>query len=81
MYKLVLDVMLLIYRANMDVIEEAFLPTLNTLFNAPVTSPLSKVDVSNTAELLTQLTCTRHLVNKQLADHLQVSIWLLVFML
>ncbi|KAK2143344.1 hypothetical protein LSH36_852g00004, partial [Paralvinella palmiformis] len=58
-------------RANMDVIEEAFLPTLNTLFNAPVTSPLSKVDVSNTAELLTQLTCTRHLVNKQLADHLQ----------
>lgn len=58
-------------RANMDVMEEAFMPTLNTLFNAPLTSPLSKVDVRNTAELLTELTSVRHLINRQTAGDLQ----------
>uniref|UniRef100_A0A673GVJ1 Condensin complex subunit 3-like n=1 Tax=Sinocyclocheilus rhinocerous TaxID=307959 RepID=A0A673GVJ1_9TELE len=33
-----------------------FLPTLRTLFNAPVTSPLSEVDASNVAELFVELT-------------------------
>ncbi len=36
--------------------EESFLPTMRTLFNAPVTSPLSEVDTSNVAELFVELT-------------------------
>ncbi len=36
--------------------EESFLPTMRTLFNAPVTSPLSEVDTSNVAELFIELT-------------------------
>uniref|UniRef100_A0AAY4AQP8 Nuclear condensin complex subunit 3 C-terminal domain-containing protein n=1 Tax=Denticeps clupeoides TaxID=299321 RepID=A0AAY4AQP8_9TELE len=43
-------------RANQECIEESFLPTLHMLFNAPATSPLAEVDVSNVAELLVDLT-------------------------
>uniref|UniRef100_A0A8C1L7M5 Non-SMC condensin I complex, subunit G n=1 Tax=Cyprinus carpio TaxID=7962 RepID=A0A8C1L7M5_CYPCA len=39
-------------RTNQECVEESFLPTMRTLFNAPVTSPLSEVDTSNVAELL-----------------------------
>ena len=60
------------YRYNMDVLEKAFMPTLNTVFHAPLTSPLSKVDVRNTAELLTELTSVRHLFNRQPIGDLQV---------
>ncbi|XDV14948.1 hypothetical protein PO909_015112 [Leuciscus waleckii] len=43
-------------RANQERVEESFLPTMRTLFNAPVTSPLSEVDASNVAELFVELT-------------------------
>lgn len=43
-------------RANQECVEESFLPTMRTLFNAPVTSPLSEVDASNVAELFVELT-------------------------
>ncbi|XP_063281840.1 condensin complex subunit 3, partial [Pelobates fuscus] len=43
-------------RTNQECFEEAFIPTLKTLFNAPATSPLADVDVANVAELLVDLT-------------------------
>uniref|UniRef100_A0A673GVV4 Condensin complex subunit 3-like n=1 Tax=Sinocyclocheilus rhinocerous TaxID=307959 RepID=A0A673GVV4_9TELE len=43
-------------QTNQECVEESFLPTLRTLFNAPVTSPLSEVDASNVAELFVELT-------------------------
>uniref|UniRef100_A0A8C2BNP7 Non-SMC condensin I complex, subunit G n=1 Tax=Cyprinus carpio TaxID=7962 RepID=A0A8C2BNP7_CYPCA len=43
-------------RTNQECVEESFLPTMRTLFNAPVTSPLSEVDTSNVAELFVELT-------------------------
>ncbi|XP_063165924.1 condensin complex subunit 3 [Candoia aspera] len=43
-------------RTNQECFEEAFLPTLQILFNAPASSPLSEVDVANVAELLVDLT-------------------------
>ena len=51
----------LILRANQDCVEEAFLPTLETLFNAPTTSPLAQVNENNVAELLVNLTDQRNL--------------------
>uniref|UniRef100_A0A8D2IV96 Non-SMC condensin I complex subunit G n=1 Tax=Varanus komodoensis TaxID=61221 RepID=A0A8D2IV96_VARKO len=43
-------------RANQECFEEAFLPTLQIIFNAPASSPLSEVDISNVAELFVDLT-------------------------
>ncbi|KAG8591533.1 hypothetical protein GDO81_000208 [Engystomops pustulosus] len=43
-------------RTNQECFAEAFFPTLQTLFNAPASSPLADVDVSNVAELLVDLT-------------------------
>ncbi|OXB59372.1 hypothetical protein ASZ78_004215, partial [Callipepla squamata] len=43
-------------RSNQECFEEAYLPTLRTLLNAPSTSPLAEVDVSNVSELLVDLT-------------------------
>ncbi|KAM6972031.1 LOW QUALITY PROTEIN: condensin complex subunit 3 [Aplochiton taeniatus] len=43
-------------RAHQECVEESFLPTLRTLLNAPATSPLAEVDVTNVAELLIELT-------------------------
>ncbi|NXO11713.1 CND3 protein, partial [Oriolus oriolus] len=43
-------------RSNQEYFEEAYIPTLQTLFNAPATSPLAEVDVSNVSELLVDLT-------------------------
>ncbi|KAG9337101.1 hypothetical protein JZ751_029769 [Albula glossodonta] len=43
-------------RSNQECFEESFLPTLQTLLNAPATSPLAEVDVSNVAELFMELT-------------------------
>ncbi|XP_045069849.1 LOW QUALITY PROTEIN: condensin complex subunit 3 [Coregonus clupeaformis] len=43
-------------RAHQECVEECFLPTLQTLLNAPATSPLAEVDVGNVAELLVELT-------------------------
>lgn len=43
-------------RATHNCIQEAFLPTLRTLFDAPNSSPLASVDVHNVGELLVHLT-------------------------
>ncbi|XP_023781218.1 condensin complex subunit 3 isoform X2 [Cyanistes caeruleus] len=43
-------------RSNQECFEEAYLPTLQTLLNAPATSPLAEVDTSNVSELLVDLT-------------------------
>ncbi|XP_027498740.1 condensin complex subunit 3 [Corapipo altera] len=43
-------------RSNQECFEEAYLPTLQTLLNAPATSPLSEVDITNVSELLVDLT-------------------------
>ncbi|KAI5087900.1 condensin complex subunit 3 [Silurus meridionalis] len=44
------------HRAHQECVEESFIPTMRTLFNAPATSPLSEIDASNVAELFTELT-------------------------
>ncbi|XP_016055237.1 PREDICTED: condensin complex subunit 3 isoform X1 [Miniopterus natalensis] len=43
-------------RTNQECFEEAFFPALRTLANAPASSPLAEVDISNVAELLVDLT-------------------------
>nr|XP_045017524.1 condensin complex subunit 3 isoform X2 [Jaculus jaculus] len=43
-------------RANQECFEEAFIPILQTLANAPASSPLAEVDITNVAELLVDLT-------------------------
>ncbi|XP_068536096.1 condensin complex subunit 3 [Anas acuta] len=43
-------------RSNQECFEEAYLPTLRTLLNAPAASPLAEVDTSNVSELLVDLT-------------------------
>ncbi|NXS56028.1 CND3 protein, partial [Brachypteracias leptosomus] len=43
-------------RSNQECFEEAYLPTVQTLLNAPATSPLSEIDISNVSELLVDLT-------------------------
>ncbi|XP_019644482.1 PREDICTED: condensin complex subunit 3-like [Branchiostoma belcheri] len=43
-------------RSSQECVEEAFLPTLQTLLDAPDTSPLATVDVGNVGSLLTTLT-------------------------
>ncbi|KAM8939534.1 condensin complex subunit 3 [Pelodytes ibericus] len=61
-------------RANQECLEEAFFPTLQTLFNAPASSPLADVDVANVAELLVDLTRPSGLNSKnKLPRDLQAS--------
>uniref|UniRef100_A0A7N8XT39 Non-SMC condensin I complex, subunit G n=1 Tax=Mastacembelus armatus TaxID=205130 RepID=A0A7N8XT39_9TELE len=43
-------------RVHQEVIEESFLPTVRTVMNAPVTSPLAEVDINNVVELFVELT-------------------------
>ncbi len=43
-------------KMNQDTIEDAFLPTLKTLFDAPVTSPLNEVDIEDVGQFMIQLT-------------------------
>ncbi|NWI92815.1 CND3 protein, partial [Pitta sordida] len=43
-------------RSNQECFEEAYIPTLQTLFNAPAMSPLTEVDVNNVSDLLVDLT-------------------------
>jgi len=49
-------------RKNQEVVEEAFLLTLRTLFNAPTTSPLSHIVTSNVIDLFVQLTDIKNMV-------------------
>ncbi|XP_013389850.1 condensin complex subunit 3-like [Lingula anatina] len=55
-------------RTNQEIVEQAFLPTLKTLFNAPASSPLADVNVSSVAELMTQLTSHKHLLQAPHGD-------------
>uniref|UniRef100_A0A6G1R451 Non-SMC condensin I complex subunit G n=1 Tax=Hypotaenidia okinawae TaxID=2861861 RepID=A0A6G1R451_9GRUI len=43
-------------RSNQECLEEAYLPTMQTLLNAPATSPLAEIDINNVSELLVDLT-------------------------
>ncbi|XP_070541488.1 condensin complex subunit 3-like [Ptychodera flava] len=43
-------------KSHQECISEAFLPTLRTLFNAPIFSPLAKINENNVADLLVTLT-------------------------
>lgn len=52
-------------RTNQELIEEAFLPTLKTLFSAPMSSPLASVNINNVAELLVDLTNAKYLEKKE----------------
>lgn len=45
--------------------EEAFIPTLKTLRNAPLSSPLAEVNAENVAELMIQLTNSKLLLKNQ----------------
>ncbi|XP_068710176.1 condensin complex subunit 3-like [Montipora foliosa] len=51
-------------RTNQELVEEAFLPTLQTLFSAPTSSPLASVNINNVAELLVELTDSKYLTKK-----------------
>ena len=51
-------------RANQDVIEQSFAGTLNTLFEAPVSSPLSEVDIEDVGTFYIQLTRSDLLQNQ-----------------
>uniref|UniRef100_A0A671KYF3 Non-SMC condensin I complex, subunit G n=1 Tax=Sinocyclocheilus anshuiensis TaxID=1608454 RepID=A0A671KYF3_9TELE len=62
-------------RTNQECVEESFLPTMRTLFNAPVTSPLSEVDTSNVAELFVELTRPSALVQPAAVQvHLNIHV-------
>ena len=50
---------------NQELIEEAFFPTLKTLFSAPMSSPLASVNINNVAELLVDLTNGKYLEKKE----------------
>ncbi|OWF55102.1 condensin complex subunit 3-like [Mizuhopecten yessoensis] len=52
-------------RSNQEKVEEAFMPTLKILLNAPMSSPLAEVSVENVAELFIQLTSTKLLLHNQ----------------
>ncbi|KAL4231186.1 hypothetical protein ACF0H5_008768 [Mactra antiquata] len=52
-------------RSNQEIVEEAFLPCLQLLLNAPASSPLAEVDVNNVAELLVQLTNSKLLTSNR----------------
>ncbi|XP_046543346.1 condensin complex subunit 3-like isoform X2 [Haliotis rubra] len=52
-------------RANQELFEEAFMPTLNTLLNAPTSSPLNEVNVGNVGDFLVQLVNSKLLVVNQ----------------
>ncbi|XP_023654969.2 condensin complex subunit 3 isoform X1 [Paramormyrops kingsleyae] len=58
-------------RSHQECLEESFLPTLQTLLNAPATSPLAEVDVSNVAELFIELTRPSALINPNRSSNFQ----------
>ncbi|XP_031571204.1 condensin complex subunit 3-like [Actinia tenebrosa] len=48
-------------RTNQELVEDAFLPILKTLFSAPSSSPLASINSNNVAELLIELTNSKYL--------------------
>ncbi|NWV05263.1 CND3 protein, partial [Ptilonorhynchus violaceus] len=62
-------------RSNQECFEDAYLPTLQTLLNAPATSPLAEVDISNVSELLVDLTRPSGLKqSKKSQDYQELSV-------
>uniref|UniRef100_A0A672FJW0 Nuclear condensin complex subunit 3 C-terminal domain-containing protein n=1 Tax=Salarias fasciatus TaxID=181472 RepID=A0A672FJW0_SALFA len=53
-------------RAHQEVVEDSFLPTVRTLLNAPATSPLAEVDITNVVELFVELTRPSSLIKPNL---------------
>ncbi|XP_025095867.1 condensin complex subunit 3-like isoform X2 [Pomacea canaliculata] len=51
--------------SNQQLLEEAFLPTLRTILNAPTTSPLHDINTTNVADFLVELTHAQRLVFNQ----------------
>jgi len=49
-------------RKNQEVVEQAFLPTIRTINNAPSTSPLSHIIISNVVDLFIQLCDTKNMI-------------------
>ncbi|XP_032881961.1 condensin complex subunit 3 [Amblyraja radiata] len=63
-------------RKNQECYQEAFLPTLRTLFYAPASSPLAEINPLNVAELfvdLSRVSATNSL-NKKNEDHQELTI-------
>ncbi|NWH56644.1 CND3 protein, partial [Geococcyx californianus] len=58
-------------RSNQESFEEAYLPTLETLLNAPATSPLAEIDISNVSELLVDLTRPSGLKQSEMSQDYQ----------
>lgn len=48
-------------RKNQELVEESFLPSLRIITNAPPTSPLTHINISNVIDLFVQLTDVRNL--------------------
>ncbi|NWH32746.1 CND3 protein, partial [Chloropsis hardwickii] len=63
-------------RSNQECFEEAYLPTLQTLLNAPATSPLAEVDINNVSELLVDLTSSSGLKcqSKKSQDYQELTV-------
>ncbi|XP_060687493.1 condensin complex subunit 3 [Hemiscyllium ocellatum] len=63
-------------RKNQECFQEAFLPTLRTLFYAPASSPLAEVNQHNVAELFVDLTRANavNVQNKQIPDYQVFSV-------
>ncbi|XP_023232343.1 condensin complex subunit 3-like isoform X2 [Centruroides sculpturatus] len=65
-------------RCNQDQFEEAFLPTLNALFDAPYSSPLAQIDQTNVAKFMLELTNPYLIPNEKqditIHDHLSIGI-------
>ncbi|XP_062334089.1 condensin complex subunit 3 [Osmerus eperlanus] len=63
-------------RTHQECVEECFLPTVRTLLNAPATSPLAEVDVTNVAELLVELTRPSSLIRPSNTEEVHVHDYL-----
>ncbi|XP_041369483.1 condensin complex subunit 3-like isoform X2 [Gigantopelta aegis] len=52
-------------RTNQELFEEAFIPTLNTILDAPTSSPLSEINAQNVSDLLIQLVNSKLIIANQ----------------
>ncbi|XP_051896147.1 condensin complex subunit 3 [Pristis pectinata] len=63
-------------RKNQECFQEAFLPTLRTLFYAPASSPLAEINTLHVAELFVDLTrvSATNSQNKQIEDYQELTV-------
>ena len=52
-------------RRNQDILEEAFLPTLTAITEAPITSPIGDIDADEVAKFLISITRDSMMQNKE----------------